>query len=261
VRAGRPGLATPRPFVRGLVRNLQSKLSADLPSPCGSLATRHSHAFDCIASSVVNQNGAKSFAATSRPNASQNGSGINGQAGRQNLMSALARWRSPELSLAEWQSRGLRSERTRSYAHHATQFRAWRNCDIQRCAAIAAGAGRTYSEGFSLRWSQVDFDYQVIRLDNKVKTPGSAEPIPLSQYACDVLQAWRRKSSPVGEYVFPSPVNPGRPISTVKTAWQATLRRAGVTAFPIYNRPGVSASSGRSGTAALEMVRLGAKSG
>jgi integrase len=68
-----------------------------------------------------------------------------------------------------------------------------------------------------------------------VKTSGSAEPIPLSQYACDVLQAWKRKSSPVGEYVFPSPVKVDRPISTVKTAWQATLIRAGVTAFPIYN--------------------------
>jgi integrase len=78
---------------------------------------------------------------------------------------------------------------------------------------------------FSLRWSQVDFNNKVIRLDNNVKTPGSTESIPLSQYACDVLRAWKLKSSPVDEYVFPSPVNPGRPISTVKTAWQAALRR------------------------------------
>jgi integrase len=92
----------------------------------------------------------------------------------------------------------------------------------------------TYGEGFSLRWSQVDFEHKVIRLDNNVKTPGSAEPIPLSQYACDVLQAWKKESSPKNEYVFPSPVVPNKPISTVKTAWKATLRRAGVTAFPIY---------------------------
>jgi integrase len=68
-----------------------------------------------------------------------------------------------------------------------------------------------------------------------VNTPASAEPIPLSQYACEVLQAWNRESSPLGEYVFPSPLKADRQISTVKTAWQATLRRAGVTAFPIYN--------------------------
>jgi integrase len=99
---------------------------------------------------------------------------------------------------------------------------------------LSQTGGRTYSEGFSLRWSQVDFDHKVIRLDNNVKTPGSAEPIPLSQYACDVLQAWKKESPPKSEYVFPSPVVPNKPISTVKTAWKATLRRAGVTAFPIY---------------------------
>src|SRR6266850_6261641 len=99
---------------------------------------------------------------------------------------------------------------------------------------LSQAGGRTYSEGFYLRWSQVDFEHKVIRLDNNVKTPGSAEPIPLSQYACDVLQAWKKESPPKSEYVFPSPVVPNRPISTVKTAWKATLRRAGVTAFPIY---------------------------
>jgi len=46
--------------------------------------------------------------------------------------------------------------------------------------------GRTYSEGFSLRWDQVDLEQKVIRLDNNVKTPGSVEPIPLSDHACEV---------------------------------------------------------------------------
>lgn len=109
--------------------------------------------------------------------------------------------------------------------------------DYLRVAIILLSqtGGRTYSEGFSLRWSQVDFEQKVIRLDNNVKTPGSAEPIPLSQYACDVLQAWKKQSAPVAEYVFPSPIVPDKPISTVKTAWKATLKRAGVTPFPIYN--------------------------
>jgi integrase len=100
---------------------------------------------------------------------------------------------------------------------------------------LSQTGGRTYGEGFSLRWSQVDFEQKMIRLDNKVKTPGSAEPIPLSQFACDVLQAWKKESSPVGEYVFPSPVKSNKPISTAKTAWQGTLKRACVTPFPIYN--------------------------
>jgi len=95
--------------------------------------------------------------------------------------------------------------------------------------------GRTYSECFSLRWSQVDLENRLIRLNYNVKTPGSAEPIPLSQYACDVLLAWRKEEASTSEYVFPSPVLANRPISTIKTVWKTTLKRAGVPPFPIYN--------------------------
>jgi hypothetical protein len=57
----------------------------------------------------------------------------------------------------------------------------------------------------------------------------------LSEYACDVLQAWKKEEASRSEYIFPSPVLANRPISTVKTAWKTTLKRAGVPAFPIYN--------------------------
>ncbi len=94
--------------------------------------------------------------------------------------------------------------------------------------------GRTYSEGFSLRWDQIDLASKLIRLGNDLKTPGSSEPVPLSEYACEVLQAWNKEQTSKSPYVFPSPICPDRPISTVKTAWQATLRRAGVPRFPLY---------------------------
>jgi integrase len=81
----------------------------------------------------------------------------------------------------------------------------------------------------------VDLENRLIHLNNNVKTPGSAEPIPLSQYACEVLQAWKKEEASTSEYVFPSPVLANRPISTVKTVWKTTLKRAGVPAFPIYN--------------------------
>jgi integrase len=81
----------------------------------------------------------------------------------------------------------------------------------------------------------VDFQNKVIRLDNNVKTPGSVEPIPLSEYASEVLAAWKQEQGSTSPFVFPSPVYPDRPISTVRTAWMATLRRAGVSPFPLYN--------------------------
>jgi integrase len=94
--------------------------------------------------------------------------------------------------------------------------------------------GRTYSEGFSLRWDQIDLASRLIRLGNDVKTPGSSEPVPLSDFACEVLHAWKEELASNGPYVFPSPVHSDRPISTVKTAWKATLKRAGVPHFPLY---------------------------
>ncbi len=100
---------------------------------------------------------------------------------------------------------------------------------------LSQTGGRTYSEGFSLRWDQVDLENKLIHLGNDVKTPGSSEPVPLSEYACDVLRAWKKEQTAKSAFVFPSPNRPDQPISTVKTAWKATLRRAGVPHFPIYN--------------------------
>jgi integrase len=99
---------------------------------------------------------------------------------------------------------------------------------------LSQTGGRTYSEGLSLRWNQVDFEQQLIRLDNDVKTKGSTAPVPLSDFACDVLRAWKRELASSSAYIFPSPKYPDRAISTVKTAWTSTLKRAGVPHFSIY---------------------------
>jgi integrase len=100
---------------------------------------------------------------------------------------------------------------------------------------LSQTGGRTYSEGFSLRWDRVDLDDKLIRLGNHAKTPGSSGPVPLSEYACDVLRAWKKEQAGKSPFVFPSPYRPDQPISTVKTTWKTTLRRAGVPHFPIYN--------------------------
>jgi integrase len=100
---------------------------------------------------------------------------------------------------------------------------------------LAQTGVRTYSEGFSLRWDQVDLNSKVIYLSGSVKTPGSSEPVPLTNLACDVLRAWKKEQGNGSPYLFPSPIKPGRPITTVKTAWRSTLKSADVTYFPIYH--------------------------
>ena len=95
--------------------------------------------------------------------------------------------------------------------------------------------GRTYSEGLSLRWDQVDLSHGVIHLGGSVKTTDSAQPLPLSRLACDVLKGWKKEQDSDSPYVFPSPRSPGKPIRSVKHAWRTALKNAGVSYFPIYN--------------------------
>ena len=95
--------------------------------------------------------------------------------------------------------------------------------------------GRTYSEGLSLRWDQVDLGHGVIHPGSNVKTSDSAQPLPLSQLARDVLKEWKKEQGSESPFVFPSLRAPSKPIGSVKRAWRTALKRAGVAYFPIYN--------------------------
>jgi integrase len=95
--------------------------------------------------------------------------------------------------------------------------------------------GRTYSEGISLRWDQVDLDNGVIHLSGNLKTKDSAQPLPLTRLASDILLEWKKEQGSKSQFLFPSPFSPERPIGTVKRAWKTTLKNAGVSHFPIYN--------------------------
>ena len=81
----------------------------------------------------------------------------------------------------------------------------------------------------------MDWENRLIHFGNDVKTPGSSEPLPLTDLASRVLQKWKEKSRSDSPYIFPSLRKPGAPVGSVKTTWRATLRRAGVPHFPIYN--------------------------
>lgn len=94
--------------------------------------------------------------------------------------------------------------------------------------------GRTYSEGLSLRWDQVDLVNGVLQVGGSVKTAESAQPLPLSRLACDVLTEWKREQGSESPFVFPSPQQSDKPIRNIKRAWRTALRNAGVSYFPIY---------------------------
>jgi integrase len=100
---------------------------------------------------------------------------------------------------------------------------------------LAQTGGRTYTEGFSLRWDQIDLENSVIYFGGQTKTEGSSEPVPLTKLARDVLVNWKKEQADKSQFLFPSPIKPDQPITSVRRAWKTTLRNAEVAYFPIYN--------------------------
>src|SRR5215472_2890727 len=68
---------------------------------------------------------------------------------------------------------------------------------------LAQTGGRTYSEGFSLRWDQLDFSHKVMFFGGDTKTEGSSEPVPLTGLAHDVLLSWKKEQAGKSPYLFP----------------------------------------------------------
>jgi integrase len=100
---------------------------------------------------------------------------------------------------------------------------------------LAQTGGRTYTEGFSLRWDQIDFDQKVMFFGGDTKTEGSSEPVPLTGLAHDVLLSWKKEQVGTSPFLFPSPVKPYKQITSVRKAWKTTLKNAKVAYFPIYH--------------------------
>jgi integrase len=57
----------------------------------------------------------------------------------------------------------------------------------------------------------------------------------LTRQACELLREWKNEQGQQSPFLFPSPCDSNKPIGSVKKAWRTTLKRAGVSYFPIYN--------------------------
>ena len=101
---------------------------------------------------------------------------------------------------------------------------------IQRVIVLGAQMGGRVGpcELFRLRWQDVDFERQIIRMPSANKN--KAEPwreIPIRESLRPVLERWRAADAHQG---IESVIHyNGAPVRSIKRAWAATLRRAGIT--------------------------------
>jgi integrase len=92
---------------------------------------------------------------------------------------------------------------------------------------------RVYKELMPMKKEQVDMENAVVWIPDS-KTPNGIAEVPLTDLALAAFREQIRISGP-GPWLFPSDENPTGHQKTLKTVWHATLRRAKVPYFRIYD--------------------------
>lgn len=92
---------------------------------------------------------------------------------------------------------------------------------------------RVYKELMPMKKEQLDLTNALVWIPDS-KTPNGVAEVPLTALALEAFRDQLRLS-PCSPYLFPSDENPSGHQKTLKTVWQATLRRAKVPYFRIYD--------------------------
>jgi integrase len=92
---------------------------------------------------------------------------------------------------------------------------------------------RVYKELMPMKKEQVDLENLLVWIPDS-KTPNGIAEVPLTDIAAEAFREQIRISGP-GPWLFPSDENPTGHQKTLKTVWHATLRRAKVPYFRIYD--------------------------
>lgn len=93
-----------------------------------------------------------------------------------------------------------------------------KSCDVIRLILMT---GCRRSEIAHLKWSEVDREHRVLRLED---SKSGARVVYLNSPALEILE--RQKATDDNPYVFASPSKDGEPLSDVKRAWRTIRRKA-----------------------------------
>ena len=111
---------------------------------------------------------------------------------------------------------------------------------------------RVYKELTRMKKDQVDLENAVVWISDS-KTPNGVAEVPLTELAAAALRD-QLEIAEDGPYLFPSDANPTGHQVTLKTVWAATLRRAKIPYFRIYDLRSTYATRLSAGGVADEWV-------
>jgi integrase len=98
----------------------------------------------------------------------------------------------------------------------------------------AINTGLRRGELFSLRWSDVNLDQNVLTVRGAVAKSGKTRHVPLSKTAHSVLSDWQNQADRTAELVFPSPAG-GDQLGTIKKSWSNILVAAQIQNFRFHD--------------------------
>jgi integrase len=111
---------------------------------------------------------------------------------------------------------------------------------------------RVYKELMPMKKEHLDLPNAMVWIPDS-KTPNGVAEVPLTPIAVEALRDQLRLS-PCSPYLFPSDENPSGHQRTLKTVWSATLRRARIAHFRIYDLRSTYATRLSAGGVADEWV-------
>ena len=101
--------------------------------------------------------------------------------------------------------------------------------DLRLALVLAHETGHRIGAIRCLRWSEIDLKAKVIRWRRENDKIGYEHDSPISVTACRALRQARRNRPRIGDgWVFPSPADPGRPVSRhlIRDWWEKGEQRA-----------------------------------
>lgn len=132
---------------------------------------------------------------------------------------------------------GLGETKRERYITH-DEFR-----DVLRCLSERAGlvealylTAQRCGRIFKLQWRQVDLEHRTITFSNPSSNKKAAEVVYINVPLLEILEELRearKKKAVISPYVFPG--KNGKALTSIKTAWKAACKRAGIQDARIHD--------------------------
>jgi integrase len=105
---------------------------------------------------------------------------------------------------------------------------------IRLLTILGVETGLRTGEMLRLRWNDIDFLNDEVHVASS-KTSAGVRSVPLSAQCKVELLRWRKLLGPdFSEWMFPNFSNRKHPLQGGRKAWASTLKKAGISYFPIY---------------------------